>query len=97
MLAAANQDQSMLISALVRPQISRFVAKTPVRYHSSYSNGIRPQLQRAMQPAVQVQQQFQNRRIEKRQNETNQRPVQAVHSSKIYSPVQQVWKPRSET
>lgn len=96
-VTAASQDQNMLVSALVRPQISRFAAKPPFRYQSSHSNGYRPQTPRAVQPAVRVQHQFQNRRSEKRQNETNQRPPQAVHTPKIRSQVQQVWRPRSES
>nr|XP_027104376.1 protein HESO1-like isoform X1 [Coffea arabica]XP_027104377.1 protein HESO1-like isoform X1 [Coffea arabica]XP_027104378.1 protein HESO1-like isoform X1 [Coffea arabica] len=97
MVNAANQDQSMLVSALVRPQISQFLVKPPFRCQSSHSNGTRPQIPRAMQPAGRVQDQFQNRRSQKRQNETNQRPAQVVHIPKVHSQVQQVWRPRSES
>ncbi|KAL3521132.1 hypothetical protein ACH5RR_019281 [Cinchona calisaya] len=97
LLIAANQDQNILVSTLVRPHISRFLAKTPVRYQTNNSYGTRPPIQRAIQPAVRVQQQFQNRRSEMRQNETNQRPVPAIRSPKTYSQAQRSWRPRSET
>lgn len=137
-LTTRSEDQSLVISTLVRPQISRFISGVPGKIQSSYSNVVhpRPQIQRIIQPPFRVQPQSppykkvekrpngavprqdmrpngavpgqdkrangalpgNDRRLngiiteqDKRPNGSTYRPAQAQHS-----PLQQVWKRRSE-
>ncbi|OIT38582.1 PREDICTED: protein HESO1 [Nicotiana attenuata] len=65
MLISSNQNQNEVISTLVKPHVSKFVARTPTGIQNNYSrNGLRPQVQaqRAIKPPLQVQHQLQAQR-----------------------------------
>lgn len=58
LLTTRSEDQSLVINTLVRPQISRFIARVPGKSQSSYSHVSHPQIQGIIQPPFRVQQQY---------------------------------------
>ncbi|MCD9644436.1 hypothetical protein HAX54_032650 [Datura stramonium] len=103
MLTSLNQNENEVISALVRPHVSKFVARTPGNQNNYSRNGFRPQLQaqRAVQPPFQAQHQLQAQRAiqsplqAQRQLQAPraiQPPLQAQHQLQpqraIYPPLQ---------
>lgn len=64
MLISSNKNENELISTLVKPHVSKFVARTLGNQNNYSGNGLRLQLQaqRAMKPPLQAQHQFQAQR-----------------------------------
>ncbi|KAL2558050.1 Nucleotidyltransferase family protein [Forsythia ovata] len=116
-LISSNQNQTSLISNLVRPQITHLVARMPIRHQATaqsmprtpYSNnGWTHHHVRRNQIPGQVQQQFQNTRVDNSQNGTMNGQVQntrvdnsrngTMNGQVKASPSQrqQVWRPVPE-
>lgn len=74
MLISSNQNENEVISTLVRPHVSKFMARIPGNQNNYSRNGLRPQLQvqRAIKPPLQAQHQVQAQRA-------MQPPLQAQH------------------
>lgn len=87
MLISSNKNENELISTLVKPHVSKFVARTLGNQNNYSGNGLRLQLQaqRAMKPPLQAQHQFQAQRA-------IQPPLRAQHQLQaqraIYPPLQ---------
>lgn len=87
MLISSNQNENEVISTLVKPHVSKFVARTPDNQNNYSRNGLGPQLQaqRAIKPPLQAHHQLQAQRA-------IQPPLRAQHQLQaqraIYPPLQ---------
>lgn len=99
MLISSNQNQNEVISTLVKPHVSKFVARTPAGNQNNYSrNGLRPQVQaqRAILPPMRAQHQLYAQRavlppiraqIQLQAQRTMQSPIQAPHQLQAQRPI----------
>ncbi|WMV33330.1 hypothetical protein MTR67_026715 [Solanum verrucosum] len=82
MLCSSNQNENEIISTLVKPHVSKFVARTSGNQNNYSRNGLRPQLQaqRAIKPPFQAHHQRQAQRV-------IHPPLRAQHQPQAQRPI----------